>query len=155
MKPHELNLELEEFEAIRKGDQSYLCIPDDLAFAPDALLLLKEWDLRQAKATGREVLVRIHHKTESPQDNNCVLGLRVEPPEAPVVCTKTTGVPCYDKARADEPIFVLRAQDLSSPGVVLEWIKANIETAPPAKLRQAFESALAMSTYGKMRKKAD
>jgi hypothetical protein len=66
------------------------------------------------------------------------------------MATKRTGVKCYDKAGEDEPLFVLRAQDLSSPGVVLEWIKANIETAPHAKLRDALETALAMTAFGKM-----
>lgn len=79
--------------------------------------------------------------------------------------TKKAGVPCYDKAGPDEPLFVLRAQDLSSPKIVAEWIKQNIETAPHQKLRDALEVALSMSSYGRMygmdggyetkRKKAD
>ena len=35
---------------------------------------------------------------------------------------KRDGVPCYDKAEPDEPIFVLRSQDLIAPDVV-EWKK--------------------------------
>lgn len=66
------------------------------------------------------------------------------------MASKLEGNPSYDKAAPDEPLFVLRAQDLSSPQVVLEWIRLNIETAPHSKLREAFECALKMSTYGKM-----
>lgn len=32
--------------------------------------------------------------------------------------TKRTGVPAYDKADLDEPIFVLRAQDVTAPQIV-------------------------------------
>lgn len=66
------------------------------------------------------------------------------------MATKREGVACYDKADEDEPLFVLRAQDMSSPLVVLEWIRQNIESAPHAKLRDAFECALKMVSYGKM-----
>lgn len=50
-------------------------------------------------------------------------------------------------ANADEPLFVLRAQDRSAPHVVLEWIRCNIDTAPEKKLRAAFEQALRMRNY--------
>lgn len=61
--------------------------------------------------------------------------------------TKTTGIGCYDKAAPDEELFVLRAQDNSSPEIVLEWIKRNIKTAPDAKLRDAFECAIRMKNH--------
>lgn len=60
------------------------------------------------------------------------------------MATKAEGVPCYDKAAQTEPLFVLRAQDLSSPGIVITWIRANIYTASDEKLRGAFECALKM-----------
>lgn len=111
--------------------------------------------------SGREIRVKVTYKTEGGQwglpDELCVLGIAPEDKYGralaavrPVVCTKTTGVPCYDKAKPDEPVFVLRAQDLTSPTVICEWIKLNIETAPHDKLRQALESALEMGSYGKM-----
>jgi hypothetical protein len=31
------------------------------------------------------------------------------------------GDPCYEKAEPDEPIFVLRAQDILAPEIVREW----------------------------------
>lgn len=37
------------------------------------------------------------------------------------MATKNTGVPCYDKADPDEPLFVLRAQDLLAPVLVRAW----------------------------------
>lgn len=35
--------------------------------------------------------------------------------------TKASGVPCYDNAGENEPVFVLRAQDTLAPEVVREW----------------------------------
>ena len=57
------------------------------------------------------------------------------------------------KVGDDEDIFVLRAQDVSAPGTVLDWIKANLH-APDEKLREAFECALRMRRYH-TRKAAD
>ena len=50
-------------------------------------------------------------------------------------------------ADPDEPLFVLRARDRSAPGVVVDWIRANIETAPESKLREALDQALRMRRY--------
>lgn len=61
--------------------------------------------------------------------------------------TKKTGIPCYDKADPDEPLFVLRGQDVSSPEVVIEWIKRNIKSAPDKKLHEALDAAIAMASY--------
>lgn len=47
------------------------------------------------------------------------------------------------RERGDE-MFTLVGQDLSSPTVICEWIKQNIETAPPNKLKNALERALVM-----------
>jgi hypothetical protein len=69
------------------------------------------------------------------------------------MATKHTS-PCLKKAGDDETIFVLRAQDVTSPIIVLEWIKANFETCPNDKLMKAFESALSMKDF-KGRKSAD
>ena len=37
------------------------------------------------------------------------------------MATKRAGVACYDRAGEDEPLFVLRAQDVLAAGVVREW----------------------------------
>jgi len=58
------------------------------------------------------------------------------------------------KATENEMLFVLRAQDVSSPKLVLEWIKINFETVPEDKLREAFECALEMKKWP-TRKQAD
>lgn len=70
------------------------------------------------------------------------------------MATKRHGVKCYDKAGLDEPLFVLRGQDTSSPKIVLEWIKDNFETVSEEKLRKAFDAALAMKRWSP-RKAAD
>jgi hypothetical protein len=54
---------------------------------------------------------------------------------------------CLAKADAEEPIFVLRAQDESSPKVILHWIAKNLETCPDDKLRDAFEHVLKMKNW--------
>ena len=35
--------------------------------------------------------------------------------------TKETGVPCYDKAAPDEPLFVLRAADPCAAAAIRAW----------------------------------
>lgn len=37
--------------------------------------------------------------------------------------TKRTGIPCYDKAHFDEPLFVLKASDPASVHAIREWAK--------------------------------
>ena len=54
---------------------------------------------------------------------------------------------CLAKSGDDEMLFILRAQDNSSPQVVMEWIKLNLLTCPDDKLREAFECALAMKNH--------
>lgn len=52
---------------------------------------------------------------------------------------------CYEKAKArGDKTFTLVGQDRTSPTVICEWIKQNIETCPAEKLREALEDALAM-----------
>jgi hypothetical protein len=50
--------------------------------------------------------------------------------------------------------FTLVAQDYTAPATIAFWILQNIETAPPAKLREALEDALNMRDFPK-RKRAD
>ena len=47
---------------------------------------------------------------------------------------------------SNEVVFVLREQDISAPGTIVDWIARNIESAkcPDEKLREAFEVALQM-----------
>lgn len=61
---------------------------------------------------------------------------------------------CLKKAKDDEMLFVLRAQDRSAPKTVLHWIAENFETTSDDKLREAFETALVMKNY-KNRKNPD
>jgi hypothetical protein len=61
---------------------------------------------------------------------------------------------CLKKAAEDEMLFVLRAQDISSPLIVLEWIKQNFHTCNNDKLLEAFECALEMKDWAE-RKLAD
>jgi hypothetical protein len=61
---------------------------------------------------------------------------------------------CIAKAADNEMLFVLRSQDITSPQLVLEWIKLNFETCPEDKLREAFNCAIEMKNWPN-RKKAD
>jgi len=62
---------------------------------------------------------------------------------------------CYEKAKKrGQWTFTLIAQDKSSPSIICEWIKQNIETAPEEKLRDALNDALIMRKWI-MRKTAD
>ncbi|HET6207810.1 MAG TPA: hypothetical protein VFD98_13435 [Terracidiphilus sp.] len=69
------------------------------------------------------------------------------------MATKHTDT-CIQKAADDEPLFVLRAQDQSSPSVVMFWIACNFPNAPEDKLREAFDLALSMRKWPN-RKAAD
>lgn len=51
---------------------------------------------------------------------------------------------CLSKAKDNEMLFVLRGQDMTSPQVVLEWIKVNFNHLPEDKLKEAFNCALKM-----------
>ena len=51
---------------------------------------------------------------------------------------------CLKNAFDDEKLFVLMARDITSPAVVLEWIKENLYIQPDEKLMEAFQCALDM-----------
>ncbi len=54
----------------------------------------------------------------------------------------------YAKAKnRGQETFTLVAQDRTSPRTILFWIGENFETAPPEKLRDAFERALQMREF--------
>jgi hypothetical protein len=55
--------------------------------------------------------------------------------------------PVLAKLGDDEPIFILRAQDITSPLIVLDWIRQNFMQVPEHKLREAFEQAIVMKNY--------
>lgn len=62
---------------------------------------------------------------------------------------------CFARAKArGQRTFTLVEQDLTSPSVIAEWVKLNIETAPPEKLHDALETAIAMRSWPD-RKQAD
>jgi phage protein D len=55
---------------------------------------------------------------------------------------------CFAKASEDEMLFILRAQDITAPVVIMEWIKGGLETnTSDEKLREAFECALTMRKF--------
>ena len=55
---------------------------------------------------------------------------------------------CYTKAKAlGERTFTLRAQDLTAPSTIGEWIKQNIRTAPREKLIEAIDAAIEMREW--------
>lgn len=51
------------------------------------------------------------------------------------------------KVHTDEPIFVLRAQDVSAPRVIMQWIEMNLDIVSEDKLKEAYQTALAMRRY--------
>ena len=77
------------------------------------------------------------------------------------MATKRLGNDCYEKAEPDEPVFTLRAHDMTAPVVVGVWIVfqfvvdliAQQPVCPVAKLREAFECALAMRSYDPAKRK--
>ena len=64
------------------------------------------------------------------------------------MATKATGVPCYDKAAPDEPIFVLRATDVFAPEVIRFWSeKARRGGTRSTKVSDALACADAMEAW--------
>ena len=62
--------------------------------------------------------------------------------------TKEEGSTCYDKAAPDEPIFVLRAQDMLAPEIVREWAYRALKLGTPlAKVDEARRLADAMENW--------
>lgn len=57
------------------------------------------------------------------------------------------------KVADNEPIFVLRAQDVTAPEVILEWLKLNPHISDE-KHREAYNCAMEMRNW-KARKAAD
>lgn len=54
------------------------------------------------------------------------------------MATKEQGDTCYDRAEPNEPIFVLRAQDIIAPEIVREWaFRAKKAGAPREKVDEA------------------
>jgi hypothetical protein len=68
-----------------------------------------------------------------------------EPKPKSVVCTKHTST-CLQKAKDDEPIFVLRAQDATAPETISRWLNLNPQL-PPEKARAAIETIKAMHNW--------
>lgn len=56
--------------------------------------------------------------------------------------------PCLSKIKPGEPFFVLRAQDVSAPTIVLEWAMRNREFISHAKYEEAIQCAFDMQKWG-------
>jgi hypothetical protein len=56
---------------------------------------------------------------------------------------------CLQKAANDEPIFVLRGQDVMAPRAVLLWMADNTHlfSVSPAKMDEAYEQAKRMAQW--------
>jgi hypothetical protein len=81
------------------------------------------------------------------------------PPEKqmdqPITTHRLSDEHCFYAAKsAGEATFTLRAQDVSAPRLVIEWIKENIETCPAPKLYEALARAIQMREH-QHRKTAD
>lgn len=62
---------------------------------------------------------------------------------------------CFAKARAKgEPTFTLRAQDVSAPGLIFEWVRRNMATCTPEKIADALQIYHAMLKWPADKKKA-
>lgn len=62
--------------------------------------------------------------------------------------TKKTGVPCYDKAAEDEPLFVIRAQSKNAPEYVLMWAnQARVMGVNEEKVAGALQVAKDMKEW--------
>lgn len=57
----------------------------------------------------------------------------------------------WAKVHPDEPVFILRGQDITAPGIVVEWIRKNLDTVPETKIKEAIHTVLAMRRYDKRR----
>lgn len=56
--------------------------------------------------------------------------------------------PCIEKARDDEPLFVLRSQDELAPDLVRAWARgARASGTPEKKVKEAFRCADAMDQW--------
>lgn len=54
---------------------------------------------------------------------------------------------CLEKAKPNEPIFVLRGQDRSSPKLILQWMAENFENLSNQRLQEAFDTAMSMKRW--------
>ncbi len=54
---------------------------------------------------------------------------------------------CLEKAKDNEPIFVLRGQDKSSPKIIFAWMAQNFENLSSQRLQEAFDTAMAMKRW--------
>lgn len=62
--------------------------------------------------------------------------------------TKNTGIPCYDNAAPDEPLFVLRARDPLTPRIIREWARAALQAGHrKEKIEQAFAYATEIEAW--------
>ena len=68
--------------------------------------------------------------------------------KAEVLKTLSCGRGCLDQSPVDEPIFILRAQDILAPRVVVRWAHlADQAGSPQAKVQAALELAKQMADW--------
>lgn len=54
---------------------------------------------------------------------------------------------CFEKAHADEPLFILRANDPIASEIVMTWVRRASGVHEPEKVNQARAVAMAMSAW--------
>lgn len=57
----------------------------------------------------------------------------------------------WAKIHHNEPVFILRGQDNTAPEIILKWIAKNLDTVEEGKIKEAFQTVLAMRRYDKRR----
>lgn len=69
--------------------------------------------------------------------------------KAETLAMAARGEGCLGKAAADEPVFVLRAQDLSAPFIVRQWVlmQRALQSRADAKIAEAERVARAMEAW--------
>ena len=59
----------------------------------------------------------------------------------------STSHSCLNKARVDEPVFVLRAKDPFAPQAIRLWATMSVQYHEPEKIDEALALADAMEAY--------
>jgi len=58
------------------------------------------------------------------------------------------GQGCLGKAEPEEPVFVLRGQDMLAPGAIRHWATQAMQAGVSwAKIQEALDCAMAMDAY--------
>lgn len=57
----------------------------------------------------------------------------------------------WEKVKPNEPVFILRGQDVTAPEIVLAWIAKNLDTVSETKIKEAFHTVLEMRRFDSRR----